>query len=89
MRQKQDDKITKILQKIAPGTPIRNGLENILKARTGALILFTDNEEIIKKIVDGGFYINEEYTSSRLYELAKMDGAIVLSEELHQWHTRF
>ncbi len=82
MRQKQDDKITKILQKIAPGTPIRNGLENILKARTGALLLFTDNEEIIKKIVDGGFYINEEYTSSRLYELAKMDGAIVLSEDM-------
>ena len=82
MRQKKDDKITEILRKIAPGTPIRNGLENILKARTGALLLFTDNEEIIKEIVDGGFFINEEYTSSKLYELAKMDGAIVLSKDM-------
>ena len=82
MRQKSDDRITKILRKIAPGTPIRDGLENILKARTGALLLFTDNEEYIKELVDGGFYINEDYTSSKLYELAKMDGAIVLSEDM-------
>ena len=82
MRQKSEDKITKILRKIAPGTPIRDGLENILKARTGALLLFTDNEEYIKELVDGGFYINEDYTSSKLYELAKMDGAIVLSEDM-------
>ena len=82
MRQREEGKITKILRKIAPGTPIRNGLENILKARTGALLLFTDNDEVIKEIVDGGFNINEEYTSSKLYELAKMDGAIVLSSDM-------
>lgn len=84
MRQKKDDKITEILKKIAPGTPIRNGLENILKARTGALLLFTDKEDIIKQIVDGGFYINEDYSSSKLYELAKMDGAIVLSGDMRK-----
>ena len=67
---------------IAPGTEIRYGLENILKARTGALLLFTSNEEIIEQIVDGGFYIDEEYSSSKLYELAKMDGAIVLSGDM-------
>ena len=77
-----NENITKILSKIAPGTEIRDGLENILKARTGALLLFTDNNDIIEKIVDGGFYINEDYSSSKLYELAKMDGAIVLSEDM-------
>ena len=82
MKQKNDDKITNVLRKIAPGTPIRDGLENILKARTGALLLFTDNEQYIKKLVDGGFFINEDYTSSKLYELAKMDGAIVLSADM-------
>ena len=71
-----------LLKLIAPGTPIRDGLENILRAKTGALLLITDNNDIIKEIVDGGFYINEEYTSSKLYELAKMDGAIVLSGDL-------
>ncbi len=74
--------MTELLKLIAPGTPIRDGLENILRAKTGALLLITDNNEVIKEIVDGGFYINEEYTSSKLYELAKMDGAIVLSGDL-------
>ncbi len=75
-------KLTELLKLIAPGTPIRDGLENILRAKTGALLLITDNNDVIKEIVDGGFYINEDYTSSRLYELAKMDGAIVLSGDL-------
>ena len=75
-------KLTELLKLIAPGTPIRDGLENILRAKTGALLLITDNNDVIKEIVDGGFYINEEYTASRLYELAKMDGAIVLSGDL-------
>ena len=82
MRKGKEDNITEILKLIAPGTPIRDGLENILRARTGALLLITDNTDVLKQIVDGGFYINEDYTSSKLYELAKMDGAIVLSGDL-------
>ena len=82
MRTGKEDNITEILKLIAPGTPIRNGLENILRARTGALLLITDNTEVLKQIVDGGFNIDEDYTSSKLYELAKMDGAIVLSGDL-------
>ena len=82
MRLKKEDKITEILKKISPGTPIRNGLENILRARTGALLYFTNNEENINNLVDGGFNINEDYTPAKLYELAKMDGAIVLSEDM-------
>ena len=78
---KKEDYITEILKLIAPGTALREGLENILKAKTGALIIIGDSKEVMD-IVDGGFNINEEYTSSRLYELAKMDGAIVLSEDL-------
>ena len=70
-----------ILKLIAPGTDIREGLENILKAKTGALIVIGDSKQVMD-IVDGGFRIDEDYTSSRLYELAKMDGAIVLSKDL-------
>ena len=82
MRKGKEDNITEILKLIAPGTPIRDGLENILRARTGALLLITDNNEVLKQVVDGGFTINEEYSSSKLYELAKMDGAIVLGGDL-------
>ena len=82
MKKGKEDNITEILKLIAPGTPIRDGLENILRARTGALLLITDSSDVLKQVVDGGFTINEEYSSSKLYELAKMDGAIVLSGDL-------
>ena len=60
MKKVKEDNITSVLKLIAPGTPIRDGLENILRAKTGALLLITDNNEVIKQIVDGGFVINEE-----------------------------
>lgn len=82
MKKVKEDNITSVLKLIAPGTPIRDGLENILRAKTGALLLITDNGEVLKEVVDGGFVINEDYTSSKLYELAKMDGAIVLSGDM-------
>lgn len=81
MRLNKEESITDILKLIAPGTEIRQGLENILKAKTGALIVIGDSKQVLD-IVDGGFYINEEYTASKLYELAKMDGAIILSSDL-------
>lgn len=76
-----ENTLAELLKTVAPGTKIREGLENILKAKTGALIIIGDSKEVMD-IVDGGFFINEEYTSARLYELAKMDGAIVLSSDL-------
>ncbi|MCI9177767.1 MAG: DNA integrity scanning protein DisA [Clostridia bacterium] len=81
MAKKEDSVITEVLKLIAPGTPIRDGLENILKAKTGALIVIGDTKEMLD-LVDGGFKLDIDYTSSRLYELAKMDGAIVLSNDL-------
>lgn len=81
MRLNREAETTDILKLIAPGTQIRQGLDNILKAKTGALIVIGDSKEVLD-LVDGGFRIDEDYTSSRLYELAKMDGAIVLSKDL-------
>lgn len=78
---REESNITEVLKIIAPGTPIRNGLENILKAKTGALIVIGDTKDVLD-LVDGGFQLDVDYTSSRLYELAKMDGAIVLSNDL-------
>ena len=75
------DEILNILKLIAPGTPIRYGLENILNAKTGALIAVAENEEVLK-LVDGGFKLDVEFSPAKLYELAKMDGAIVLSSDL-------
>ena len=81
MSQNKEETIISILKLVAPGTEIRQGLESILKSKTGALIVVGDSKEVLD-IVDGGFYINVDYTPARLYELAKMDGAIVLSSDL-------
>ena len=80
MAVKKEELITEVLKMIAPGTPIRDGLENILKAKTGALIVTGETKDVLE-LVDGGFQLDIDYTSSRLYELAKMDGAIVLSND--------
>lgn len=71
--------VSEVLQFIAPGTPIREGIDNVLRANTGGLIVVGYNEKV-KSLVDGGFEINCPFTPSYLYELAKMDGAIILNE---------
>ncbi|HEY5524599.1 MAG TPA: DNA integrity scanning diadenylate cyclase DisA [Clostridium sp.] len=81
MRLEKDVEIQKILKILSPGTALREGLENILRAKTGGLIVLSDSEEIMK-MADGGFIINSEYTAAYIYELAKMDGAIILSKDL-------
>ncbi len=68
------------LKKIAPGTELRLGIEYILQGRTGGLIVVGDSEEVLK-LVNGGFYIGCSFTPTKFYELAKMDGAIILSSD--------
>lgn len=68
------------LRAVAPGTLIRDGIENILRAKTGGLIVIGGEPEI-SEIIEGGFEINVPVTATRLYELAKMDGAILLDEK--------
>ena len=81
MRLEKDLEIKKILKIVCPGTALREGLENILRAKTGGLVVLGDNDDVMK-VVDGGFKINSDYSPSYVYELAKMDGAIVLSSDL-------
>lgn len=69
-----------VLKVLSPGTSLRDGLENVLAAKTGALIVFGNNDDV-KSLSDGGFFINENFMPAKLYELAKMDGAIILSQD--------
>lgn len=80
MKKLGEKTMSEILQFMAPGTPIREGIDNVLRANTGGLIVL-GNKEKMTNIVDGGFQINSPFSPSYLYELAKMDGAIVLNEE--------
>ncbi len=62
---------------LAPGTPLRDGLERILRGNTGALIVLGDGP-VVDAICSGGFELKIGFSATRLRELAKMDGAIVL-----------
>ena len=69
-----------ILKKISPGKVLRTGLDDIVMGRTGALIVIAN--PLVKDILEGGFKINSKLTAQRLMELSKMDGAVILSNDL-------
>ncbi len=66
---------------ISPGTLLRKALDDILRANMGALILMINEPEEYPEIIQGGFDINVPFQPEYLYELSKMDGAIVISED--------
>src|SRR3954469_20202186 len=68
------------LAAIAPGRPLREGLDRILQANMGALIVVGDGPEVLA-ICSGGFLLDAEFSPQRLSELAKMDGAIVVAPD--------
>lgn len=75
-----DPRLVGAIQQVAPGQPLREGMDRILQARMGALIVLGDGPEILS-ICSGGFLVDAEFSPQRLYELAKMDGAIILSRD--------
>src|SRR5436309_12577512 len=68
------------LRLVAPGTALREGLDRILQARMGALIVIGDGPEVFS-VCSGGFLLDAEFTPQRLSELAKMDGAIIVASD--------
>lgn len=68
------------LRKVAPGTRLREAIDMIISARSGALIVVGDMEQIAP-VCDGGFTIDMPFTAQRMFELAKMDGAIILDHD--------
>src|SRR5881398_3316473 len=72
--------MTEALAGVAPGRPLREGLDRILQARMGALLVVGDGPEVLS-VCSGGFLLDAEFTPQRLSELAKMDGAIILASD--------
>ena len=73
--------INKILPIVTPGNELRRGLDEILNGNLGALIVLGSNEELAP-ILKGGFDLDIPFSSQKLFELSKMDGAIILSSDL-------
>ncbi len=72
------EKLRTTLAWLAPGTALRDGLERILRGRTGGLIVL-GYDETVESLCDGGFHLDVEFSATRLRELSKMDGSVVLS----------
>ncbi len=74
-------RLRETLASIAPGTPLRDGLERILRGRTGALIVL-GHDRVVEQISTGGFELDVPFTATGLRELAKMDGGIIIDKDI-------
>src|ERR671938_2195614 len=79
LEHRQEPRLVKALEMVAPGSALREGIDHILHARTGALIAIGDNDDL-SFLYSGGIKLEVDYTPALLYQLAKMDGAIILSQ---------
>src|SRR5947209_20385101 len=78
LESRQESRLGRSLEMVAPGTALREGIDNIVHAHTGGLLVVGDPEDL-SFLFSGGIKLDVDYAPSLLYELAKMDGAIALS----------
>src|SRR6201991_4785694 len=78
LESRQEPRLVKALEMVAPGTALREGIDNIVHARTGGLIVIGDPDELAF-LFSGGIRLDIDYTPALVYQLAKMDGAIALN----------
>src|SRR6476619_998644 len=69
------------IARIAPGTELRSGIDDIIRSREGALVVFGD-PDALSFLYSGGIRLDQPFTPQLLYELAKMDGAIVVDQRI-------
>src|SRR3954454_18784772 len=78
LESRQEPRLVKALEMVAPGTALREGLDNIVHARTGGLIVIGDADDLAF-LFSGGMKLDIDYSPAFVYQVAKMDGAIVLN----------
>ena len=82
---RHDPRLIAALQLVAPGTALREGIDSIIRGKSGALIVI-GQERAISFLFSGGIRLESEFMANMLYELAKMDGAIILNRKLTRIH---
>ena len=75
-----NDEMRDALARVSPGTPVRDGIDRVVRAKAGALLVLDDGPDVLA-ICSGGFLVDAPYSPQRLSELAKMDGAIIISTD--------
>ncbi|MBV9023441.1 MAG: DNA integrity scanning protein DisA [Streptomycetaceae bacterium] len=69
------------LSAAAPGTALRDGLERIVRGNTGGLIVL-GMDKTVESLCTGGFVLDVEFTATRLRELCKLDGALIIDKDI-------
>lgn len=72
-----------ILRSIAPGTALRTAIDNISRSGRGAIIVISNPEEI-SSVIKGGFEVDCKFTHQKLFELCKMDGAVLIDRDMNK-----
>ena len=75
-----NEQMRDVLARVSPGTPLREGIDRIVRANSGALLILSSEPEVLS-ICSGGFLVDAPFSPQRLSELAKMDGAIIITAD--------
>jgi diadenylate cyclase len=81
-----DEEFLAKIKLLAPGTKLRKALDDIVMAKLGTIVVFVDSFTKSKDIIQGGFQVDTPFTPERLYELSKMDGAIIIDQEISRFY---
>jgi diadenylate cyclase len=73
-----DPKVLSAVARIAPGTELRQAIDDVIRSREGALIVIGEPNDL-SFMFSGGIRLDHGFTPQFLYELAKMDGAIIVN----------
>lgn len=80
---RESEEFLEILEKLSPGTPLREGIDQVVKSEKGGLIVLA-NEDEGKAVIESGFKLNSDFTSQKLAELSKMDRAVIVDRGLNK-----
>lgn len=72
--------LQRAISQVAPGQPLRDGLDRVVRGGMGALIVIGDGPAVLN-VCSGGFLLDAAFSPQRLFELAKMDGAVILAPD--------
>jgi diadenylate cyclase len=79
---RRDPALLAAIKKVAPGTPLRQAIDDVIRSHEGALFVICDPQELAF-LYSGGIQLDAPFRPQLLYELAKMDGAIIVD-----WHVK-
>ena len=82
MTAEKEKTLIDFIKLVSPGTALRTVIDDIIRSNLGAMIVFDAKELQSQNIIEGGFRINSRFTPQKLFELCKMDGAIIISSDL-------